>query len=259
MKQFIKVKYTSFDIIHVLSICSFMHLISIFLLAQNFPPQPSQWVMDYPGLLKNEQVEQLNRYLQAYEDSTTNQIIVAIFQDAQGYPVEDFSISLAERWQVGQKGKDNGIILAVFLEERKIRVEVGYGLEDKIPDAIAYQIAQNVISPYFKNNNYYMGLKEGLDFLIDAASGKFKADQQLKRKKEGTRIPFFLIFFLIIFILSMLGRRNRATVGSRGWRRTGPFFWGGFGGGFRGGGGFGGGGFSAGGGGFGGGGATGSW
>jgi uncharacterized protein len=259
MKHFFKVKYSSFSIIHILSIYSFVQLISFSLSAQNIPPQPNQWIMDYPGLLRNDQVKQLNRYLQAYEDSTTNQIVVAIFEDAQGYPVEDYSILLAEKWQVGQEGKDNGIILAVFLKERKIRVEVGYGLEDKVPDAVAYQIAQNVISPNFKNKNYYKGLKEGLLLLIDATSGKFKADQKLKRKKEGTRIPFFLLLFFIIFMLSILGRRNKATADSRGWRRTGPFFWGGFGGGSRGGGGFGGGGFSAGGGGFGGGGATGSW
>jgi uncharacterized protein len=88
--------------------------------AQKLPDEPTQWVMDYARLLSNNQKQKLNNILCTYEDSTSNQIVVAIFQNAQGYPVEDYSIRLAEKWKVGQQGKDNGIILAVFLDERNI-------------------------------------------------------------------------------------------------------------------------------------------
>ncbi|MEJ2636792.1 MAG: TPM domain-containing protein [Calditrichia bacterium] len=241
-------------------------IISIFpaiLFAQKIPPKPTQWVMDYAGILNNNQEQQLDRMLRAYEDSTSNQIVVAVFPDAQGYPVEEYSIRVAEAWKIGQKGRNNGIILAIFMKEHKIRVEVGYGLEDKVPDAIAIQIAQNIVSPQFKKGDYFKGIQEGCRYLMATAAGKFKGFPQKRSRNRGSDWPLVLIVFFIIFLLSSIGRGRRGgtTFGSRGWRSSGPFFWGGFGG-FGGGGSFGGGGgggFSAGGGSFGGGGATGSW
>ncbi len=229
--------------------------------AQTLPEKPGEWVTDYAGILSKRQEQTLNNILRAYEDTTSNQIVVAIFQNARGYPVEEYSIRLAEKWKVGQKGKDNGILLAVFLDERKIRVEVGYGLEDKVPDATAIQITQNVIRPYFRQEKYYEGIHQGVIALMGAASGKFKGTPRRRSKDGKNPFPFLFMFFLVIFLLSLF-RKRRTTVGSRGWRSTGPFFFGGTGGGsswggFSGGGG--GGGFSAGGGSFGGGGATGSW
>ena len=226
--------------------------------AQTLPEKPREWVNDYAGILNNQEKQSLNSTLRAYEDTTSNQIVVAIFQNARGYPVEDYSIRLAEKWQVGQKGKDNGVILAIFLDEHKIRVEVGYGLEDKVPDATAIQIAQNVIRPYFRQEKYYEGMRQGIIALMSAASGKFKGTPRRRSKDGKNPFPFLFIFFLVIFLLSLF-RKRRTTVGSRGWRSTGPFFFGGTGGGSWGGFGGGGGGFSAGGGSFGGGGATGSW
>ncbi len=247
----------------IFTLLIFLSFLTSVSLAQKLPPKPTQWVMDYADKLTPEQEQWLNRELRAYEDSTSNQIVVAIFPDAQGYPVEEFSIRLAEAWKVGQKGRDNGIILAVFLKERKIRIEVGYGLEDKVPDAIAIQIAQNVIAPYFREGKFFEGLRAGVEQLMQAAAGKYKGIPRKARKKEDDEFPFALIVFLIIVILIFISsRRNRATVSRGGWRGGGPFFWGGFGGfggGGSSGGGFGGGGFSAGGGSFGGGGATGSW
>lgn len=228
-----------------------------------FPPKPTQWVADYADQLTPEQEQFLNNELRAYEDSTSNQIVVAIFPDAQGYPVEEFSIRLAEAWKVGQKGRDNGIILAVFLKERKIRIEVGYGLEDKVPDAIAIQIAQNVIAPYFRKGQFFEGIRAGVEQLMQAAAGKYEGIPRKRRQQEDDEFPFaVIVFFIIVILLLKFGRRNRATVSRGGWHGGGPFFWGGFGGGGSGGGfggGFGGGGFSPGGGSFGGGGATGSW
>ncbi len=123
--------------------------------SQNLPDNPRQYVNDYAGLLSRQEITSLNEMLRAYEDSTSNQFVVAIFANAQGYPVEEFSIRLAEKWKVGQKDRENGLIMAIFLEERAVRIEVGYGLEDVIPDAVAFEVAQRVIPPYFREEKYY--------------------------------------------------------------------------------------------------------
>ena len=231
--------------------------------AQDLPDPPEQWVADYAGLLSEREENRLNSMLHVYEDTTSNQLIVATFQNAQGYAVEDFTIRLAEKWLVGQKSRDNGIILAIFIDERKIRVEVGYGLEDVVPDAVAIQIAQNVISPFFKEGKYQQGVFEGVNALMQAAAGKYEGMVKKRSGKETkVRLPYVFIIFIFIFILSLFRRRRFSSVSSRGYRNSGPFWWGGFGGGRGGGfggGSFGGGGFSGGGGSFGGGGATGSW
>lgn len=248
---------------HILLTALFLSVILVQIThAQKLPPRPTQWVEDYANILDSSQKTQLNNMLRAYEDSTSNQIVVALFPDAQGYPVEEFSIRLAEAWKIGQKGRDNGVILAVFLKEHKIRIEVGYGLEDKIPDAIAIQIAQNVIAPYFRKGQYYQGIREGCVHIMKAAAGKYKgiARKKSSGKKDDLGAAIFF-FILIVFFILLFGRNKATSAGSGGWRSGGPFFWGGFGGGGGGGssGGFGGGGFSPGGGSFGGGGATGSW
>jgi uncharacterized protein len=226
---------------------------------QDIPDSPNQHVADYVDVLTPGEENSLNAMLRAYEDSTSNQLIVAIFQNAQGYAVEEFTIGVAEKWLVGQKSRDNGIILAVFMEERKIRIEVGYGLEDMVPDAVAIQIAQNLISPYFKEGQYQQGIFEGVRALMQAAAGKFDGlGKKTRKNNEKNGFPFVLLVFFFIVFLSIFKRRRFSNVSSRGYRQSGPFWWGGFGGGSRGGG-FGGGGFSGGGGSFGGGGATGSW
>lgn len=225
------------------------------LLSQNLPDTPHQYVNDYAGLLGKQEIASLNEMLRAYEDSTSNQFVVAIFTNAQGYPVEEFSIRLAEKWKVGQKDRENGLIMAIFLEERAIRIEVGYGLEDVIPDAVAFEVAQRVIPPYFREEKYYEGIQQGMVALFKAAAGKYQGNPDAEA--DGIKNWMPLLIFIIILILVF--RRQRFSMGSSGgWRNGGPFYWGGFGGSSRSsGGGFGG--FSAGGGSFGGGGATGRW
>jgi len=263
LEKFINKSYFTF--LWVISISLFTGLFSVNSIhAQELPPKPTQWVEDYANLLDPSQKQTLNSMLRAYEDSTSNQIVVAIFPDAQGYQPEEFSIRLAEAWKVGQKDRNNGIILSIFLKEHKVRVEVGYGLEDKVPDALAFQTAQNIVVPRLKEKKYYQGIYDGCKYLMQAASGKYVAMPKKKSRKKGGDWLVVLVVFIVIFLLSSLGRgRRQASIGSRGWRGSGPFFWGGFGGGsgggFGGGFGGGGGGFSAGGGSFGGGGATGSW
>lgn len=225
--------------------------------AQKLPDQTGQYVNDYVGWLSKQEIGSLNKMLRAYEDTTSNQFLVAIFPDAQGYAVEEFAIRLAEKWRAGKKERDNGVLMAIFRDERAIRIEVGYGLEDVIPDAIAFQIAQSLIPPYFKKGDYYQGIYQGLQALIEAAAGKYQGVPGDQSEGRYNWMPLIVIVILLI----LFSRWKKYSGGSSGgWRNSGPFF-GGFGGGFggspRSGGGFGG--FRGGGGSFGGGGATGRW
>lgn len=228
-------------------------------------PVLKRYVTDFTNTLTPSQLNDLEFRLKTYEDTTSNQIVVLIISSLEGEDLFDFSHQVAEKNKIGQKGKDNGILILVVKNERKIRIEVGYGLEGVVPDAIASSIIRNIIVPYFKAGNYYEGLLKGIETLQDAIAGTYQAEKE-KYKFDGLIIPIVLIIFIYILISIISGIRGSSKGGwvyyDGGWhsyskRRS---MWGGFGGfGGFGGGGFGGGGFSGGGGSFGGGGASGSW
>ncbi len=224
--------------------------------ALEVPPRPLGRVSDFAGLLSPGERARIEQRLEAIERATSNQFVVAIFPSLEGESLEDFSIRLAEAWKIGQAGRDNGVILLVFLKERKVRIEVGYGLEGAIPDALAGRIIRNVLAPRFRQGDYVGGLLAAIDALDAASRGEFGpvAGPQGRRRPP----PDYLVFLLpgLLFVVMFLGALARRTtvIGRRG----GGFWWfgPGFGGGFGGGGG---GGFGGGGGGFGGGGASGGW
>ncbi len=244
----------------------FVLLIQLAIGAQELPEKPTTWVNDYAGVLTAQQKAELNALLSDLERRTSNQIFIAIFKRLpENSYLEDFTVRLFEKWRPGLPDQNNGLLITIFTEDRKARIEVGYGLEDVVTDAQARQVLYNNMIPYFKKGDYYGGLLAGLKILIPAVEGKYKIPLQkntAKKKKDGVS-NLIIAFIIFAFISRMLFRRRGVTIGSRrstGW--FGPFFWGGFGGG---GGSFGGGGFSGGGfgGGFGGlsggGGASGSW
>lgn len=205
------------------------------------------------------------------------QIAVAVFPALDDESLEDFTIRLAEAWKPGQKNRDNGAIIAVFLRERKVRIEVGYGLEGAIPDAMAGRIIRGVIAPAFRTGKYVDGLSGAVSAIAAAARGEPVPDREggARQAIHIGGLVFPLIILLIFGLFSALPAivsRNRVLhgkhtagsdlplwllllLGSRGGRRGGGFFGGGGGGGFLGGGGGG----SFGGGSFGGGGASGGW
>lgn len=239
-------------------------LLPVFLLAApvpELPEKPDNWVMDYAGILQPDDKEQLSRRLESLEAATSNQIFIAVFPALpENEYLEDYVNRLFEKWKPGLADKDNGIILSVFIKDRKIRLEVGYGLEDVVTDAQSGHIINEVLKPRFKNNDYAGGLHAALDELIPACEGKYQIPNEKKSSKTTNQFP---ILFIII-LLFILSRRNSRGLGSR----TGSFLGGmllgnmlggrgGYGGGFGGGSG---GGFSGGfGGSSGGGGASGGW
>ena len=229
------------------------------------PPPPDHRVNDYAGALAPAERERLEAKLSQRERSSSNQVVVAIFRSLQGESLEDYSIRLAQRWRVGQKGLDNGVVFLVFLEDRKMRIEVGYGLEANLTDAVAGSIIRDIVAPRFRDGRLADGIAAGLDAIDQAIAGAYRAQAPAAR---GEPAMDYLTLFLFLFILSSMGwvilpillfsratRRHGWSGRSSGW--GGPHVGGGFGGG--GGGGSSGGGFSGGGGGFGGGGASGGW
>lgn len=204
-------------------------------------------INDYADLLDEHQRAQLEYALETYEAQSTNQIVLLTIPSLEDEDLEGFSMRVAEQWKIGQKGKDNGVILLVAVKERKVRIEVGYGLEGALTDAESSQIIRNLIVPAFRRGDYFGGISAGLDAIIKATQGEYQAPRGKDSSSYVTHGLLLLFLFLIIafsrfgrFMLlgGMMGR------GMFGGRIGGRGLGGGFGGG---------------GGGFGGGGASGSW
>ena len=221
---------------------------------------------DFVGLFSEQSRVEMEERLARFEETTGCQLFVVFFGSLGGADVEQFSIDLAEKWKTGFKDQDNGLILLVALEERKIRLEVGYGLEGRIPDITARSLIDNEMAPSFRGassanpEGYLQGVRNITDALEKAVKGEYQPRQRRAGKSGG--ILLLKILFILFFLLIMGGRGRGLmgvagyTIGSMGSGRGSRWGGGGWGGGGWGGGG----GFSGGGGGsFGGGGATGSW
>lgn len=232
--------------------------------AQEFPqPMPNRMVSDFARLFSPQENAALEQKLRNFNDTSSTQIAIATVPSLYGYDPNDYAQRLAEKWGVGQKGKDNGVLLLVKPktnnERGEVAIAVGYGLEGAIPDAIASQIIRNEMIPAFQQGNYYAGVNKAANVLMDLSGGEYTADEYARKHGDGVLWPF-LIPFGIIFLLPLFVRRRRGYTTGSHHGGVPPFFIGGWGGGgfgsFSGGGGsFGG----FGGGGFGGGGASGSW
>ncbi len=255
--------------------------ISISLYAQNIParPNPPRLVNDFAGVLSTEQEEILEHKLVALDDSTSNQIAIVLIKTLNDYPIEDYANKLYRSWGIGNKGTNNGVLVIAAIDDHKVRIEVGYGLEGAIPDITANSIIEDDIVPSFKTENYYQGLNAATDDLGKAAAGEYHVQRQRNDDNSGKGGGSLLgIIIIVIIILIVMrrggGGRGGGMVSRRGYGGLGPFIlgnmignsfgggrgggWGGgSGGGWSGGGGGGFGGF--GGGSSGGGGASGSW
>ncbi|MDO8550387.1 MAG: TPM domain-containing protein [Ignavibacteria bacterium] len=230
----------------------FILALTSFLFAQPEVPTLKQWANDYTNILSSKQLEVLNHRLKTFEDSTTNQLVMLMIATLNDYPVEYYSHEVAQKNKIGTEENNNGALLFIAKNDKKLRIEVGYGLEGALPDALASSIIRNVIVPHFKKNDFYAGITAGIDVIISAIAGEYRAEKDVSEDDEEA--PFISIIIMIIFGILMFIFRGRG----RG-RRGGLIYLGGLGG-RRGGfssGGFGG--FSGGGGSFGGGGASGSW
>lgn len=224
-------------------------LISANALALGVPDRPIGRIHDVANLLSQAERDALESKLAAFETESSNQIVIATFPSLEGESLEDFSIRLAEKWKIGQKGKDNGIILLIFPNDHRLRIEVGYGLEAVVPDAYASRIVEEDLKPAFRRGEFGQGIDAAVDDLIAATQGVYRAEAPKKSRGRFSLLPFILFF--LVFFLPFFGRSRRHYWGGGGWTiggSGGGWSSGGFGGGFGGGGGS-----------FGGGGSSGSW
>ena len=251
----------------IIPICLFLVTAS-FAVVPPIPQTPSHYVVDLAGIINDDVELRLDRYLQELEQKTTAQVVVLTIISLEGESIEEFSISTAhEKWKLGQKNKDNGVLLVVALKDRKYRLEIGYGLEGILPDSLVGSIGRKYLVPYFQKGDYSTGLYGATLALISEIASSEGVEitgmPKLERRAYYGRSPvgggilsaiFAILFFIGAIILFIKHPRLflflllASSIGGRrgGWSS---------GGGFGGGGSFGGGG----GGGFGGGGASGGW
>lgn len=243
--------------------------------AQDIPPRPNppRLVNDLAGILLGNEAEMLESKLVAYNDSTSTQIAIVTIPTAGNYDIAEVALKILRGWGIGTKEKNNGVLLLVAVQDRKIRIETGTGMEGVLPDAIANRIIDQIIKPNFREQHYYQGLNEATDKIIAAAAGEYKGEPLRKGGRSTGNAGGLFVLFIIIFIVIVIlknrggGGTGGTTISRRGWGgwigpvgglgglggfgggSSGGDSWGGGGGGF---GGFGGGSGS-------GGGASGNW
>ena len=256
----------------------YLFLIALFFVASSsaqneIPPRPNppKLVNDLTNTLNNAEKQQLERKLVAYNDTTSTQVVILLVPTYGQYEPNQYGVEVFDKWRIGEKGKDNGLLITVSIQDKKMFINTGYGLEDVVPDGAASTIINEYMKPAFRNNNYYGGLDKATTVIFDLAAGKYSTDKITSNDVgKGISLGAFLVFFLIIITIISRIRRVRnhhmgggsldiltimMLLGSSGRTHRGTF------GDFNsGGGGFGGGGFGGFGGGMtGGGGAGGSW
>jgi len=254
--------------------------IGLMAFAQQLPPKSSTLVTDYVHVLQDEERHMLEYKLDSFSDTSSTQIAIVIMKSVGQYDIADYGQKLGRAWGIGQKGKNNGILILVAFDDHKVTIQTGYGAEGAVPDIRANEIIHNDMLPRFKQSDYYGGLNAGVDDLIKLMKGEYKAPKKAAQKEEDYSAAYGILFFIVVIIVIIVlrgrGGGGGHIIGGRG--GASPFWWflggallgrgsGGWGGFSNGGGGFGGGGGDSGGGGFGGfgggdfggGGASGSW
>lgn len=234
-------------------------------------PQFQTSVYDYAKVLSETEKSQLEEKLVRYSDSTTTQIIIVTIESLKGEDVSQLATNWAQTWGIGQAKEDNGVIILLAKAEKKIAINPGYGLEDRLTAGTGGEIIRNIIIPEFKAGSYFKGLDKGTDAIIDVFKGKYKGTRKQKKGEDFPILPFIVIIVIVLILFSR-NKKGGGNSGGSGGFGGGPSFLdilvlsslasgnrGGFGG--SSGGGFGGGGFGGGfgGGGFSGGGSSGSW
>ena len=223
-------------------------------------PVLKNYANDFTNTLTSSELNTFNTALKKFDDSTSNQIVFLMISALNGASLEDFTFQTATKNQIGSKKNNNGILFFVAKDDRKMRIEVGYGLEGTLPDALTSSILRNEVRPYFKQGDYYSGITAGLNAILLATRGEYQGDSGKRGKGTGTGFPFIFVIILFIIISSIFRKGGKGGGGgilpwiilsSMGGGRSSGGWGSGGGGGF--------GGFSGGGGSFGGGGASGSW
>lgn len=201
----------------------FLLLFSVRLFAQEgIPAKPNGYILDEAGLLNPEEENALEQKMRGYADSTSTQFAIVLVNSTNGRDPYDYAIDIGKSWGVGQKGKNNGVVILAAMQDRKLRIVTGRGIEDVLPDAICKRIINRILKPTFKGGAYYQGLDQATTEMMQRASGEFKNEDS---GEEPQGIPPFIIIFLILVIISIIKAiRNRGGGGGPGSRGGGMFF-----------------------------------
>jgi uncharacterized protein len=179
-------------------------LIPVICIALEIPPPSGNYVNDYAGMLSPEAKQRLETNLRKFAAETSTQIVVAIFPSLEDESLEDFTNRMYETWKIGQKNNNNGVLLGIFQQERRVRIEVGYGLEGVLTDALSSQIIRNEFVPNFRSGNYDKGTENTVLAIEKAVRGEYTAPE-----KKTDQFPTAAAIVLIIFLLIVMSRFNR--------------------------------------------------
>jgi len=195
--------------------------------AEVIPPKPAGYFNDYAGVVSKEAARRFNEQLAQFERDTSNQVVVAIFPTfSSNSSIQDFAQRTFQAWKVWQAGKNNGVVLFVFVREHQMWIQTGYGLEGALPDATCFDIMNNVIRPKFRAGDYTGGLEAGINAVIAATRGEYKGSGKTVAERRGNAgAPSFLFFIIFVIALMVISRVMR-RLGGYGYSsgRGGPIF-----------------------------------
>ena len=163
-------------------------------------PQLSGRVVDNAHIISPGDKDRLTQLLAQHEDETTNQIVVVTLKNLQGYSIEEYGYQLGRHWGIGQKGINNGVLLIVAPNERKVRIEVGYGLEGTLTDALSHSIIQDELLPQFRKQNYVQGIKDGVNAILAVLKGSYQSERKSQLSLQERGSIFIWIFFIALVV-----------------------------------------------------------
>lgn len=193
-------------------------LIPVGVLAYYNPGSPTGFVSDFADILTPDQEQSINTKLEEFEKATSNEIAVVTIESLEGDTIEGFAVDLFQDWGIGKAEKDNGVLLLVSEQDRKMRIEVGYGLEGDLTDAESYWIINDVLTPNFKQGDYFTGIDQGVDRMIEATQTELV--QPTEEVPEIAEILFYIVLAIVVILVKIWLRSKGVHTG----------FWG-FGGG----------------------------
>ncbi|HEX4997798.1 MAG TPA: TPM domain-containing protein [Terriglobia bacterium] len=194
----------------------------------NLPPAPDKYLVDSANIIPPAKAAQINEELAAFDRDTSSQVVVAIYPSLPANAtIEDYANRLFHHWKIGQASKDNGVLLLIFTMDRKLRIEVGYGLEGALPDALANRIIVNEITPAFRSGDYAGGVEAGVTAMMAATRGEYRSAAPERSNTGGISVlpiaAFFLFWILVftgLFWLALRGARRRRGNGSFRWPQS---------------------------------------
>jgi uncharacterized protein len=194
--------------------------------SQDLPPKPNTLVTDYTNTLSPDEKQQLESKLVAFDDTSSNQVAIVLIHSVGDNDIAEYGVKLGRAWAIGQKAHNNGILILAAMDQHKITIQVGYGLEGALPDVIANQIIENDIKPAFRNNTYYAGLNAAVDDIIKYTKGEYKADAKADNGNSsggGGAVALIIIVVVILIIIFRNRGGGGQIIGGRG--GASPFWW----------------------------------